>query len=335
MKLHTTTLGIDDYFRLHTDVIMVEADQKDVLYDIGKSNLFPINKEISKLLSTDLMESPIKSVLSQYSQSKEIIIKYLEHLITNNLGHVSNTPENHPAQDMSYYGHKKFRDAVIYFDLSKDYRSTITTLNEAGVDSFFVILKEDVILDQDIIDKLTILFEGKHITYVQIVASNFSIDIGRILENCPLENFFFTFHNQSEDTVAAMEKLEHHFLSRIGSSMKEFDPYGKHSYEVEKFYIYNERFIAAKHFNAGLHRLIAIDYDGSIKNYLSHKKKFGNVFQDNILEIINGEDFQKQWNIKNDDIEKCSTCKYRYCCSSTTEVYQDKGKYYKTDYCSF
>lgn len=335
MKFNLDSIKTSDFFRLHTDVVVVEADQKDVLYDIGKSNIFPINKEISTLLTEDLMNSPIKTVINQYPNNRDIIVKYLDYFLSQNLGHVTSTVENHPVQDTEYYAYKKFKDAVIYFDFNKDYTQVVNNLIHAGVDCFFIILKEDLILDYSFVDQLTALFENRFVTHVQIVASRFSFDIEEILNYCSLDNFFFTFYNQCDHVLEKMRDLGDQYLYRVGSSTKVFDPYGKQQYNVESFSIYNERFIEALHFNIGLHRMVAIDYDGSIKNYLSHTKSFGNVFRTNVLDVISGKDFQEQWNIKNDNIEKCKTCKYRYCCASTSEVYEDRGKYYKADYCTF
>ena len=79
-------------------------------------------------------------------------------------------------------------------------------------------------------------------------------------------------------------------------------------------------FCEANLFNIGLNRKISIDFDGSIKNYISHKITFGNIKNTSLDKVLESEEFQKKWHISNDIIEKCKDCQYRYSCLSNSDV---------------
>lgn len=84
-----------------------------------------------------------------------------------------------------------------------------------------------------------------------------------------------------------------------------------------------------------MNQYCSINEHGEVKNYLTHKKTFGDAKNDCIESIINSEEFQRQWNISNDKIEKCKECQFRYICSNQSEVVLKKGKYFKIDNCGF
>jgi radical SAM protein with 4Fe4S-binding SPASM domain len=94
-------------------------------------------------------------------------------------------------------------------------------------------------------------------------------------------------------------------------------------------------FAEAQKHNIGLNRKVCIDYAGNIKNYLSHRKIFGNVRKDLIKEIIEKPDFREKWFYSNDQLEVCKDCQYRYACLSNSDIKSCNNRYYKVDMCDF
>lgn len=80
--------------------------------------------------------------------------------------------------------------------------------------------------------------------------------------------------------------------------------------------------------NSCLNQKISIDVNGFIKNCPSMSKSFGNVFEDNIEDIVNSNEFQLLWNIKKDDIEVCKDCEFRYICTDCRAYVEDPKDIY-------
>ena len=78
-----------------------------------------------------------------------------------------------------------------------------------------------------------------------------------------------------------------------------------------------------------------ITKNGAVKNYLNHKKEFGNVKNQKIKDIVNTDKFRQLWEISNDKIEKCKDCQFRYCCESNSDIIYKNKLLFKTNLCLF
>src|SRR5690606_8369796 len=95
----------------------------------------------------------------------------------------------------------------------------------------------------------------------------------------------------------------------------------KEIYSLKHFTISYSMYYESLHYNAGLNRKVCVDSDGNIKNYVQHKKSYGNVNTHTLEEVIDNEEFKKKYDYKNDLIEKCKDCQYRYMCISNSDIY--------------
>lgn len=69
------------------------------------------------------------------------------------------------------------------------------------------------------------------------------------------------------------------------------------------------------HHNSCLHKKIAIDVKGNIKNCPSMSQNFGNIKETSIEKALQHHDFKKYWNLTKDKIEICKDCEFRYICT--------------------
>ena len=90
------------------------------------------------------------------------------------------------------------------------------------------------------------------------------------------------------------------------------------------------------HYNTFYNRKLSIDKHGNIKNYLTQKQSFGNIFSARIEEIIQKKSFRKVWKIKKDFIDVCKDCEFRYMCvDSRFPIQRCKNSYYHTQECPY
>ncbi len=89
-------------------------------------------------------------------------------------------------------------------------------------------------------------------------------------------------------------------------------------------------------FNSCLNRKISIDTDGNIKNCPSMSKKFGNISNTSLLQVIKNKEFKKYWAITKDKINVCQDCEYRYICPDCRAYVENpKDKYSKPLKCGY
>lgn len=69
------------------------------------------------------------------------------------------------------------------------------------------------------------------------------------------------------------------------------------------------------HHNSCLHKKIAIDAEGNIRNCPSMSQSFGNIKDTTLEEALQQSDFKKYWNLTKDQIEVCKDCEFRYICT--------------------
>ena len=112
------------------------------------------------------------------------------------------------------------------------------------------------------------------------------------------------------------EKRLDHNLINIHFAKKEYF-YLKSCGEINKEYFScnNINYQEANKFNSCLHKKIAIDKDGNIKNCPSMPQSFGNIKDTTLEEALNHQDFKKYWNLTKDNIEVCKDCEFRYICT--------------------
>jgi len=68
-------------------------------------------------------------------------------------------------------------------------------------------------------------------------------------------------------------------------------------------------------YNTCLNQKLSIDLLGNIKNCPSMEQIFGNIFNENIVTIINNSSLKQIWTITKDQIDTCSICEHRNICS--------------------
>lgn len=75
--------------------------------------------------------------------------------------------------------------------------------------------------------------------------------------------------------------------------------------------------------NSCLHKKIAIDQNGNIKNCPSMTSNYGNIDDKSIVNIAKSKSFQKLWNVTKDQISVCKDCEFRYVCTDCRAYLED------------
>lgn len=84
----------------------------------------------------------------------------------------------------------------------------------------------------------------------------------------------------------------------------------------------------ANSYNTCLYKKVSFDTKGNIKNCLSMDIMYGNIFDSDLKEVIQSEDFQKLWHIKKDNIKVCKACEFRHMCMDCRTFIKDPNDIY-------
>ena len=98
-----------------------------------------------------------------------------------------------------------------------------------------------------------------------------------------------------------------------------------------------ERLDETQKYNLFYNRRIYIDNENYIKHSIDDKEVFGNIVNQNIIDIVLSSRFQNLWNISKDMITSCKDCELRYICPDNRIPVLDNetGEYYNTEDCNY
>lgn len=86
-----------------------------------------------------------------------------------------------------------------------------------------------------------------------------------------------------------------------------------------------ELYLESLNYNTCLHKKIAVDKRGNIKNCPSMEKSYGSIVDTMLIDVVTSFDFKKVWYIKKDDIEICKDCELRHMCQDCRAFISDEN----------
>jgi SPASM domain peptide maturase of grasp-with-spasm system len=77
------------------------------------------------------------------------------------------------------------------------------------------------------------------------------------------------------------------------------------------------------HFNGCLNRKLSIDEGGHVRNCPAMKGSFGDHRTVSLSEVVSREGFRRVWGARNDELQVCRDCPYRYACTGCRALLED------------
>ncbi|PCC68619.1 SPASM domain peptide maturase, grasp-with-spasm system [Nannocystis exedens] len=77
------------------------------------------------------------------------------------------------------------------------------------------------------------------------------------------------------------------------------------------------------HFNGCLNRKLSIDEGGQVRNCPAMRGSFGDHRSVSLADVVAREDFRRVWRAKNDEIQGCRDCPYRYACTGCRALLEE------------
>jgi SPASM domain peptide maturase of grasp-with-spasm system len=231
-----------------------------------------------------------------------------------------------------------------------DYPATITnTILEIGEHHYFTKEFLEKIIDLGCRHFVFIFTEPVTIQYLANISKLFdetpvfTIDIyckyskdfkNEDFENILTQNTRITYillYESPHDEIIALQNIRGNIIYYSKSVS-----YTECSVNFEHLQVNMPLYTESLHYNTFYNRKLCIEKNGNIKNYFTQKKSFGNIFSDNVEEVISKKPFQKIWKIRKDVIDTCKACEFRYMCvDSRIPKLSGNSSYYHTQECAY
>lgn len=304
------------FLKLFDSVKITRGAKNSVILDASTGFLQLIPGAFFDLLSNEHQNySVLKKQLD--SDSLETLEEYLNFIIDNKLGVILNSKK----ELSTFRNTSEFKETPSYADY------LILDVNNSGV-------LDDVLIQQicdlrikylqirfselelndtiNLISKLNLLNDS-NINEVSVVV-NYDLQLVKFIRenHYKISNKFlhFVLHSSNEQGV---ESFDHVHLSIIKNKIN--IPLSCGLIDLKNINLNRNFYLEAQQHNSCLHKKIAIDVEGNIKNCPSMLQSFGNIRDITLENALNHTEFKKYWNLAKDSIEVCKDCEFRYICT--------------------
>ncbi len=320
------------YFKLFSSCINVRGVQSSVIMDLQKESFFTIPNILSDVLKITDENILVKQLKERFDNKyNEGIDKYLNFLIKNDFGFCTKTPESFPSLNNKFITPYICLTSVVCYDEKEKYDLfyALNQLIDLGTQSIQIRINSRI-RGKDIVNIIS-LFKMTRVKIVEIIFKyeDFLEDFFEDLDEINYRICLYVLSSPINKLWLNKNKMKIIYLKQ------EFIKYETEKIDTCLFNVNTELYLEAINYNVGLNRKISVDYNGDIKNYVDHKKVYGNIKDDLLFEIISSELFQQKWILNNDLIEKCKDCQFRYMCVSNSDIYIIKNKYHKLNSCNY
>ncbi|WP_282087639.1 grasp-with-spasm system SPASM domain peptide maturase [Aquimarina algiphila] len=325
----------EDHFLLFSTCIPVKGFESSLIMDLDKGEYLEIPNELFDILVEDHFTHNIKKIKSLFNNDyDEGINQYFQYLVDNHYGFYTSDPSRFQKLPLHFDSPHKIISSVVAInkDSNYDLANVFHQLHMLDCQLLQIRVYDHIDITRTI-EALKILKKSSiRIIELYVPASlklsdevlkKITVDFPRILitiYGAPESKKISVLKNSPRDITYTDQKLLYD---------------SKEVYSTGLFTVSHEMYLEAVNYNTGLHRKVCIDHEGNIKNYVSHNAIFGNVKDNLIADIIQKEEFKEKYYLKNDIIEKCKDCQFRYMCLSNSDIEKKGENYYKIDTCTY
>ena len=335
---------LDKYINIYADCFITSGKHRFSIYDSLNGRLHFFNSDLYIIAKTQFRECTIIDILNNLNNNdKAVVTNFAEYLLDNKLAMLTDDIGRFPQMKVQWDSPYLLKRAIIDIrnvehNLDVILPSLDTLLCKTLEFRFYSAC--DIASKTEFISLLgKYSFDGFHLVcpYINVLMSDKYIlklvqlfkDNSRLLITFPSVP-----SNQIEILLTKFEKFSYlnnriTLKTKIISSCKDCG-----NIDIEKFkMLCVSDFMENNLYNGCLNRQIAIDEEGYIKNCPSMLNNYGHINDTCLKDVVSNPEFTKYWHIKNDIINTCSSCEYRYLCGGCraytldgTDIYSKPAK---------
>ncbi|MBC9798467.1 grasp-with-spasm system SPASM domain peptide maturase [Sinomicrobium weinanense] len=294
-------------YKLFSNCVPVKGFNKSIIVDLQRNDYKNIPNSLYQILCSHKILDFEK--LKCIYEDQKIIEEYKAFLIENEFIFECSEHEvnNFPAISTDFYKPFHITNAVIEISnsLSGKIHELKNSFDELGVQDCFLLFYEENI---EFLNDFFTVFDDSRLLSVQLLyPTTKKINIKRVAKQFPRVTKIIFFN-------AKYDKIVDNTPAVIYST-KSIDSF-KFCGEINNYFVANtDTFLESLNHNSCLHKKIAIDRNGNIKNCPAMPQSFGNIKDTTLEEAFNHSEFKKYWNVTKDMIQVCKDCEFRHICT--------------------
>ncbi|WP_420574992.1 grasp-with-spasm system SPASM domain peptide maturase [Kordia sp.] len=324
-------------FKLFSSCIPVKGASRSTIYDLQRGKIKFIPNSLYDVLDRFDGESKEVAISTLGTEHKEVISEYYDFLIENEFGFWCDDPDLFPKMDLTYYTPSMITNGIIDSNSSSNhnFKNVFQQLEKLGCkhielrffDEVSISFLENILeySSKSIINSITLIIKyTEELTQseLQELAKNHMRVQSILLHSAPSKKQLAVIDKNSTATIVT-------HTDWIDSASHCGNIY------MNDFVINQDTFLESQHFNSCLHKKIAVDVHGNIKNCPSMTTSYGNISEDSLLDCLKNEEFSKVWNISKDQIEVCKDCEFRHMCTDCRAFLGSDTSLAKPKKCSY
>lgn len=321
------------YLKFYAHCIPVSGSNKGCVYDLQRGDLYNFPNSFIELLLS-YRDKPLSLMMSENKFQEAVLKKYLSFLEESELIFYTEKPEKFPNLELDYLRPFHIDNLFIEINDIKENKWDFlkTKVESTGVLNV-VFIYNDINYSQDgikIIEEIIEIYRYSRIQYISFVL-NYGTEIVKkakeIHKREPkvYETIFFNakYNRKTKNGVYYYKGNQSAVFNRRIKA-------------VDDFFVNKDIYLLGKQFNPYYFRSAYINNEGFLKNSMFNGQDYGNVFKEDILELIKNEEFTKLWYINKDQIEICADCQYRYICNDNRiPISVENSKYEHETECAY
>lgn len=300
-------------FTLFACCIPVHGARRSTVCDLQRQTYRLIPNGLYEIL-TEHRGRTIAEIKAAYGHEYDREIDgYFDFLLEHELGFFTDEPERFPPLDLEYQTPSRITNAVLDLDAASghDLAPIFRQLDDLGCQA--VELRCFAPLPLDLLrDLLAPTRSGRLRAIDLLLAYTPELESPAFAELVAAEQRLnsITVHSSPEarETTLGRAVAVTWVVQAIGS------PACCGAVHPRYFTTSLETFSEARQFNSCLHRKIAVDARGEIRNCPSLARSYGNVRATSLHGALAQRDLAALWAINKDQIEVCKDCEFRYVC---------------------
>lgn len=317
------TFDYNKHMVVFSNLMPVAGSNNFIICDLHRNTYYNINELCFKIV-VDCNYFRISKICDFLSIDIEVVEKYLEILVNNDIIFFTETPKFYPKLDLTWSEPYDVTNMII--DVSKtnhDIDSINTFIGNHRIHTIQVRFFD--IIDISYLLNLLNLFKLLKVSSYELLIPF----ADRFLDGEFIKDLAFRFprlancilYNSPEEKSISVHQNNFGRFFYTKSRVYSDKCCGK---ILPDFFIINyKNFTEGLRYNTCLNRKISIDSKSLIKNCPSFKENYGSIENLTISDILLNEKFKSLWGITKDKITKCKDCEFRYICTDCRAYVED------------
>jgi SPASM domain peptide maturase of grasp-with-spasm system len=305
----------DRSFLLFACCVPVHGARRSLICDLQRQSYRFIPNGLYEILTEHEGES-VEDIKESYGHQYDAEIdSYFDFLLENELGFWCDDPTRFPPLDLTWDAPERITNAIVEVDRESehDFPSLLDQLDELGCRALELRFYDPV--EKEPLVSVLRYTEGRRLQSVDLLLPHHdwvrSAELVRLILEFPRISHVFV-HGASE---------EHRWVDELTGQMILYvtSPLDSHldcgCVSPAYFAVNLSLFTEARTFNSCLHRKVAIDRRGAIRNCPSMPLSFGNLQEESLAEVVGRKEFRSLWSVTKDQVDVCRDCEFRYICT--------------------